>query len=144
MRIVGNINQIKQKRDSENRDVEVHLDKIEYITHKKDGKYDQPFDYIDELETPLVITGDCLARSSSPTSHLEEGESEFYVFRKTGDAYEKDENSLLTLTMTYDFDANVNILTASTYTVTLSNEAFQQLKSDRAKARRKKNSRKNR
>ncbi len=144
MRLVGNINQIKQKREDSNREVEIHLDKIEYITHKKDGKYYQPFDYVDELETPLVITGDLLSRVPVPTMHLEEGESEYYVYKQTDEGYAVDENIYLSLLVTYDFDANINILTSAAYMVTIPNDEFQKIKSDRAKARRKKNTRKNR
>lgn len=142
MKLVGNIRQIKHNRDSNNQEVELHLDKVEYITHKKDGKYYQPFDFVDELDTPLVITGDCLALAS--TKHVAEGENAFLVFEKTGDDYELNENKHLSITVAYDYDADTTILTSATYTVTVPNEEFKQIKSDRSEARKKKKGRKSR
>ena len=131
MRLTGNIQDIKAKRDSANKGIEIQLDKIEYITHKKDGKYYQPFDFVDELDTPLVITGDCLARISN--KQLEEGEYEFQVYDKVGDDYVLNPDKELALTVTYDFDSDLTILTEVYYTVTISNDEFKQLKADRSK-----------
>lgn len=133
MRLTGNIQHIKAKRDSANIGIEIHLDKIEYVTHRKDGKYYQPFDFEDILDTPLVITGDCLARISS--KQLEEGEYEFQVYDKVGEEYVLNPNKELALTITYDFDSDLTILTEVYYTVTVSNDEFKQLKSDRSKAK---------
>ncbi|MBC5773027.1 hypothetical protein H8S95_03040 [Pontibacter sp. KCTC 32443] len=133
MRLTGNIHDIKAKRDDANKGIELQLDKIEYITHRKDGKYYQPFDFVDELDKPLVITGDCLARVSS--KQLEEGEYEFQVYDKVGDEYVLNPNKELALTVTYDFDADLTILTEIYYTVTVSNEEFKQIKTERNKAK---------
>lgn len=133
MRLKGNIQDIKGKRDSNNKGIEIHLDKIEYITHRKDGKYYQPFDLVVDLDVPLVITGDCLARVSS--KQLEEGEYEFQVYDKVGDDYVLNPNKELALTITYDYDADLTILTEVYYTVTVSNEEFKQIKAERQKAR---------
>ena len=142
MKLEGNIRQIKNNRDSRNNDVAVHINSVEYITHRKDGKYYQPFDFVEELDTPFVITGDCLALAS--TKHVEEGEYEFNVYDKTGEEYVLNENKHLSLTLDYDYDANITILTSASYTVTVSDEEFKQIKTDRSKARKQKNSRKNR
>ncbi|WP_162054227.1 hypothetical protein [Pontibacter pamirensis] len=137
MRVTGNIRQIKNSRDSRNKDIAVHINTVEYITQKKDGKYYQAFDFVDELDIPLVITGDCLALTNSKQSA--EGEYEFQVFDTTEeDDYELNENKHLALTLDYDFDAEVAILTSATYTITVSNEDFKQIKSERSKARKQK------
>ena len=140
MKLVGNIRQIKQHRDSSNREIELHLDNIEYITHRKDGKYYQPFDFVDELDEPLIITGDCLALADS--RHMADGENTFRVFDKTGEDYVLNENKHLSLTLAYDFDSDTTILASATYTVTIPNEDFKQLKSERSKARKKNKGRK--
>ncbi|RDV14487.1 hypothetical protein DXT99_13865 [Pontibacter diazotrophicus] len=136
MRVTGNIRQIKNSRDSRNKDIAVHLNTVEYITHKKDGKYYQAFDFVEELDTPLVITGDCLALI--PSKQAEEGEYAFHVFDKVGEEYQLNENKALLLTLDYDYDANVAILTSATYTITVSNEDFKEIKSERNKARKQK------
>src|SRR5690606_34547736 len=120
MRLKGDIQQIKNKRDDKNSAIELYLDRIEYVTHKKDGRYYQPFELIEELETPLVITGDCLARVTN--KHLEEGEYEFQVYDKTEEGYELNPDKELALTITYDFDTDLTILTEVYYTVTVTNE----------------------
>lgn len=133
MRLKGNIQDIKAKRDSNNKGIEIHLDKIEYITQKKDGKYYQPFDLVFDLAEPIVITGDCLARI--PNKQLEEGEYEFQVYDKEGEEYVLNPDKELALTVTYDFEADLNILTEVYYTVTISNEEFKVLKAEQHKAR---------
>ncbi|MFD3001909.1 hypothetical protein ACFS7Z_16165 [Pontibacter toksunensis] len=136
MRITGNIGQIKTTRDSRNSDIAIHINSVEYITHKKDGKYFQAFDFVDELDTPLVITGDCLALSDK--KQFEKGSYEFDVYDKSGDAYERNENKHLSLIVDHDYEENVTILTSAEYTITVSNEAFNEIKSDRSKARKQK------
>ncbi|MDX5421048.1 MAG: hypothetical protein LPK07_01495 [Hymenobacteraceae bacterium] len=136
MRLIGNIQNIKHSRDNRNKDIEVHISTVEYITQKKDGRFFQPFDYVDELETPLIITGDCLARTDN--KHLEEGEYEFKVYDKAGDDYELNPNKYLSLSTAYDFDADVTILTSLYYTVTVSNEEFEQIRKERNKAKKQK------
>lgn len=133
MRLTGNLQDIKTKRDSNNSGIEIQLDKIEYVTHKKDGKYYQPFDLIVELDTPLILTGDCLARI--PNKQLEEGEYEFQVYDKVGDEYVLNPNKELALTITYDFDTDLTILTEVYYTVTVTNEEYKELKSEKHKAK---------
>ena len=133
MRLTGNLQDIKSKRDSNNSGIEIQLDKIEYVTHKKDGKYYQPFDLIVELDKPLIITGDCLARI--PNKQLEEGEYEFQVYDKVGDEYVLNPNKELALTITYDFDTDLTILTEVYYTVTVTNEEYKELKSEKHKAK---------
>jgi hypothetical protein len=134
MRLTGNLQNIKSRRDDANKDITIQVDRVEYITQKKDGKYWQPFDLDIELETPLVITGDCLARTAN--KHLPEGESEFNVYDKNGDEYELNPDKQLSVTTAYDFDAGLNIVTEVYYTITVSNEEFKKLKEERHKARR--------
>lgn len=133
MKLKGNISDVKQKRDSKNAGIEVQINKIEYITHKKDGKYYQPFDYEVELETPLVITGNCLAQTSN--SQPKDGEYEFDVYDIVDGAYVHNPNKQLSLTVAYDYDADLNILTSVYYTVTISNEEFKELKRQGHKSR---------
>jgi hypothetical protein len=129
MKLLGDIRRIKNRRDSLNQDIEIHLDKIEYITHKKDGRYFQPFEFIDQLDSPLVITGDCLSRSDD--KYLEEGEHAFKVYDKAGDTYALNPNKHLSVILEHDFDTAETILTSLTYSVTVSNEEFKQLQSHR-------------
>ena len=127
MNIKGNILQIKNKRESKNQNIEIAIDKITYITHKKDGRYFQPFELIENLNTPLIITGDFLARSDN--KYLEEGEHEFKVYDQVGDSYELNPNKHLLVTMAHDFDTAEIILTAVDYTVTVGPEEFKKLNS---------------
>ena len=126
MRLVGNISDIKHKRDNKNEGIQVFVDKIEYITNKKDGKYYQPFDYEVDLETPIVITGDCLSQTGN--SQPKEGEYEFNVYDKEGDEYVLNPSKQLSLTIVYDFDTDLTILSSVYYTVEVSNEEFKDLK----------------
>jgi hypothetical protein len=129
MKLTGDISRITTKRDSKNSGVELQIDKIEYITYLQDGRYFQPFDFEDILPTPLVITGDCLARSTK--NFLEEGEYEFDVFDKTGDVYELNPNKYLAVATEYDEESGLTILTSISYSVTITNEEFKQLKKER-------------
>ncbi|ARS34559.1 hypothetical protein [Pontibacter actiniarum] len=133
MKLVGNIQDIRGSRNTKNEGIALHIDRIEYVTHKKDGRFFQPFDLEVELETPLVITGDCLARTDN--KHLEEGEYEFLVYDKVDDGYELNESKQLSIETAYDYDADVTILRSVYYTVTVSNEEFKQLKTEQGKAR---------
>ena len=132
MKLTGNILDIKQKRDSKHQDVAIEINRIEYVTHKKDGRYYQPFEFVDEPEVPLVITGDCLSRKSN--SHKEEDEYEFNVYDKAGDDYVLNENKFLSITTAYDYDDQLMILSSVRYAVTVTNEEFKQIKTDRHKA----------
>lgn len=133
MRLTGNINDIKQKRDSKNEGIAIEIDKIEYITYKKDGKYYQPFDFVQELDTPFIITGDQLAKIN--THHLEEGELEFQVYDKVGDAYELNPDKKLAVTIAHDFDINQTLLTFVAYTVIISIEEFKKIKTASSNAK---------
>ena len=133
MRLKGNIQDIKTKRDNANSTIELHIDRIEYITHKKDGKYYQPFELVVAIAEPIVITGDCLA--NIPNKQLEEGEFEYEVYDKEGDEYVLNPDKKLALTVAYDFDTDQRILTELYYTVTIDNEEFKKLKTEQHKAR---------
>ncbi|MCC9136985.1 hypothetical protein ACFSKU_05465 [Pontibacter silvestris] len=133
MRLIGNILDIKQNRENGNKDIELHISRVNYITQKKDGRFFQPFEYEDELETPLVITGDRLARIDY--KHQEEGDFEFKVYDLEAEEYVLNEDKQLSLTLTYDFDADLHILTSLYYEINISNEEFEQLKWERAQAR---------
>lgn len=139
MKLIGNIQHIKSKRDSNLRNIELHLERVEYVTNRKDGKYLQPFNFIDELATPLVITGDCLARIQD--KGLQDGEFDFNVYDKVGDEYVLHEGKLLSILLVYDEEANQHILSSIEYTVTVSNEEFKQLKAERSKENKQKKGR---
>ena len=142
MRLTGNLSGIKIKRDSRNQDIALQVDQIEYITYKKDGKYFQPFEFIDELETPLVLTGDCLAKSAGKAA--EEDEIIFDVYDKTGDDYQLNPDKQLSVTMTYDEEADLHILRSLTYTVTVPNEEFNTIRRERANQKKQQKGRRNR
>jgi hypothetical protein len=142
MRLSGNLQDIKRTRDDANSTIEIQIDKIEYVTYKKDGRFFQPFDFVDELDSPLVITGDCLARTDN--KHLEEGEHEFQVYDKIGEEYTLNPDKMLYLTTAYDFDVDITILTDLEYTVTVPNEDFQQIKKDRSIEKKAQKGRRNR
>lgn len=131
MKLTGDIRRIKTQRENRNRDIEIEIEKVEYLTHKKDGRYFQTFDYEDTLESPIVITGDCLALK--PGKPAEEGEYDFVVFDKEGEEYKANPDKELTLTVAYNFEENLNILNGLYYTVTLPPTAFEQLKKEREK-----------
>ncbi|MFD2512288.1 hypothetical protein ACFSRY_00300 [Pontibacter locisalis] len=130
MKLTGNLLRIKNKRDDDNHDITLEIDKVEYITYKKDGRFYQPFDFVDELEAPILITGDRLARITG--KHLQEGEHEFQVYDEVEGGFELNENKKLTATTEYDFDADLTILTSVEYTLIVSNEEFKQIKKDRS------------
>lgn len=139
MRIIGNILDITNTRDNKLKGVELHINKIEYTTNKKDGRYFQTFEFVDELDTPLVITGDRLARVKD--KNLEEGEYEFKVYDKSGDAYELNERKYLAITLEYDFDADLHILSTLIYQEEVSSEEFKKIKDARNKVRKLKSGR---
>ncbi|KAA5547504.1 hypothetical protein [Adhaeribacter rhizoryzae] len=133
MNITGDILQIKNKRDSKHQDIIIQIDKIAYITHKKDGRYFQPFELIADLEKPLVITGDLLARTDN--KYLDEGEHEFNVYDKVADSYVLNPDKHLLITLAYDFDIAEAILTAIEYSETVSTEKFKQLQNRKPPAK---------
>ena len=126
MRLTGNISDIKHKHNSKNAGIEVYINKIEYITYKKDGKYFQPFDYEVELETPIVITGDRLAQTNN--SKPAEGDYEFNVYDIVDGEYVLNPDKQLSLTTAFVEEAGIVVLTSTYYTVVVSNEEFQELK----------------
>lgn len=130
MKLTGDINRVKNKRDSRNQDIEIHVDKIMYITQRKDGRFFQAFDYEDELDTPVVITGDMLART--PNTDFAKDDYTFQVYDKTDDTYTLNPNKELTLTVIYPEEADQPILSALTYAVTVTNKEFDQIKRDRS------------
>ncbi|GGK78573.1 hypothetical protein ACD591_09005 [Rufibacter glacialis] len=137
MKVIGNVLDITPQRDSRHQGVEVHLDTVEYLTSKKDGRYYQDFEYEVELETPLVLTGDCLARTDARKP--KDGEYEFKVFDKVGEEYVLNPDKKLYLTLEYDFDDDVTILSSAYYSVTLSNEEFTKFKTEQEKEKSRKN-----
>lgn len=133
MKLTGNILNIKNKRDDRNAGILIEVDKIEYVTYKKDGKYYQPFNLEVELEEPIVITGDQLALK--PVKHLQEGEYDFDVYDREGDDYVLNENKFLSVLMMYDEEEQEHFLSSVEYTVTLPNEEFKALKEEQHKLR---------
>jgi hypothetical protein len=129
MKVVGNIKSITPQRSTKKKAIELHIDRVEYVTSKKDGRYFQDFNYIEDLDTPLVLTGDCLALSTD--KKLEEGEYEFQVYDTKGEEYVLNKDKYLYLNMVYDFDEDQDILSEVDYTVTLAPEVFDQYKKER-------------
>lgn len=133
MRLTGNILNIKQNRENANKDIEVHISRVSYITLKKDGRFFQPFELEVAPETPIVITGDRLVRENY--RHQEEGEFDFKVYDLQEGEYVLNEDKHLSLTIAYDEEAELHILNSLYYEVTIPNEAFEELKREQAKAR---------
>ncbi|WP_192821307.1 hypothetical protein [Rufibacter sp. LB8] len=131
MKIVGNIQAITPNRSSKNKNVELHIDRVEYLTQKKDGRYYQDFDYIDDLDSPLVITGDFLALATD--KKLPEGELAFKVYDLVEGEYVHNPQKYLAITLFYDFDENQTILSEVDYVITLDRETFEQLMAAREK-----------
>src|SRR5688500_4620593 len=97
MKLSGNILQVKNKRENKNQDIVLEIDEVEYITHKKDGRFFQPFDHVAELNPPLLITGDCLSRA--PKADFDEDDFSFHVYDKEGETYTLNPNKKLTITL---------------------------------------------
>ncbi|MBA9077181.1 MULTISPECIES: hypothetical protein [Rufibacter] len=131
MKAVGNIKAITQQRSSKLANVEIHISSVQYVTSKKDGRYFQDYAYEEELETPLVITGDCLARADK--NKQPEGDFEFNVYDKVDGEYVLNENKRLEVTVVYDFEEDVTIISALDYTVTLPPAEFEQFRKEREK-----------
>lgn len=125
MKLTGNLLNIKTKRDSKHKSIELHIDQVEYITQKKDGKYFQEFNFVEDLETPLVLTGDCLARTTN--KDLEENEYEFQVYDKVGEEYVLNPAKYLSVLLVNDLDLDEPVLTSVYYTVSVSNEELREL-----------------
>lgn len=133
MKLTGNILNVKNKRDDRQAGIALEVDKIEYITYKKDGKYFQPFNLEVELEEPIIITGDRLARRED--KHLPEGEYDFDVYDKEGEEYVLNENKFLSVLLVYDEDEQEHFLSSVEYHETVSNEEFKVLKEEQHKLR---------
>ena len=128
MKLIGDIRKIGLKRDNKYQDISLEIDKVEYLTHKKDGRYFQAFDYEVELENPIVITGDRLAKKNlKPT---EEGELEFQVYDLTDGEYVLNENVELEIITAYDFDEDLLILSSVYYAVTIPPKEFEAMKNE--------------
>jgi len=127
MKLTGDLRKIGTKRDSKFQDISLQIKKVEYLTYKKDGHYFQAFDYEVELEEPVVITGDRLARKNLK---LPEGELHFEVYDKQGDEYVLNENVKLEVELEYDFEEDVLLLTSVYYAVTLAPKDFEFLKKE--------------
>lgn len=132
MTLTGNLLEITKKRDSRHKAIQLLVDKVEYITSRKDGHFFQDFEYVDELDTPLVITGDCLARADKKQE--EPGEYTFQVFDKVGDDYVFNDRKQLVITMEHIEEENLTILTSVSYSVMVSNQEFNQIKKEKNKA----------
>lgn len=131
MTLTGNLLEITRKRDSRHQDIQLLVDKVEYITSRKDGHFFQDFEYVDELDTPLLITGDCLARADKKQE--EPGEYAFQVFDKVGDDYVRNDRKQLVITMEHIEEEDLTILTSVSYSVTVSNQDFNQIKKEKNK-----------
>jgi hypothetical protein len=126
MTLTGNILDITNKRDNRHQNIELRVDKVEYITSRKDGHFFQDFEYVDTLDSPLVLTGDCLARSDK--KYMEPGEYAFQVFDKVGEEYVLNDRKHLEITMEYIEEDGLTILASVSYSVTVSNEEFNRVK----------------
>jgi hypothetical protein len=131
MTLTGNILDITNKRNDRHQDIQLRVDQVEYITSKKDGHFFQDFDYQDTLDTPLVLTGDCLARADK--IYVDPGEYAFQVFDKVGEEYVLNDKKQLVITMEYVEEDDLTILTSVYFSVRVSNEEFTRIKTDRNK-----------
>lgn len=131
MTLTGNIQRIKSKREDRNQDIVLAIDKIVYVTYKKDGRFYQAFEYIDWLDMPLVITGDCLSRA--PNIDFQEEDFAFLVYDKAAESYIIIENKKLVLTLVYVEESEETILHSGTYSVVVPNAEFEQIKRERHK-----------
>src|SRR6478736_8073709 len=127
MKLTGDLRKIGAKRDRKFQDISLQIKKLEYLTYKKDGHYFQAFDYEVELEEPVLITGDRLARKNLK---LPEGELHFEVYDKQGGEYVLNENVKLEVELEYDFEEDVLLLTSVYYAVTLTPKDFEFLKKE--------------
>lgn len=133
MKLTGNLLNVKTKRDDRNADITVVVDKIEYITYKKDGKYYQPFNLEVALNEPLAITGDRLARR--PDKHLQEGECDFDVYDVEDGEYVLNEHKFLSVLLVYDEEEQEHFMSSVEYQETVSGEEFKRLKEEQHKLR---------
>lgn len=128
MKLTGDIRKIKTKREDQHADIVLEINRVEYLTHKKDGHYFQAFDYDVDLATPLLLTGDRLARKHAKPG--KDGELEFLVYDKTETGYALNENIKLEIEVAYDFEEDLQILSSVYYSVTLPPKEFETLKQE--------------
>ena len=142
MKLTGDIRKIGTKREDKHQDILLEINRVEYVTHKKDGNYFQAFDLEVELEKPLIISGDCLAKKNlKPT---EEGELIFDVYDKTDGEYLLNKNRELEIIVAYDFEEDLLILSSVYYAEILPPKEFEALKKEYEKTTAFKNRKKNR
>lgn len=128
MKLTGDIRKIKTKREDQHADIVLEINRVEYLTHKKDGHYFQAFDYDVDLAAPLLLTGDRLARKHAKPG--KDGELEFLVYDKTDNGYALNENIKLEIEVAYDFEEDLQILSSVYYSVTLPPKEFETLKQE--------------
>ncbi|MFC5272260.1 hypothetical protein [Adhaeribacter terreus] len=128
MKLTGDIRKIGTKRDDKFQDISLQINRIEYITNKKDGNYFQAFDLEVELEKPLIITGDRLAKKNIKPS--EEGEILFDVYDKVGDAYVLNKNLELEIIVAHDMEEDLLILSSVYYAEMLPPKEFEAFKKE--------------
>ncbi|MBK0402767.1 hypothetical protein I5M27_07200 [Adhaeribacter sp. BT258] len=133
MKLTGDIRKIGTKREDKFQDIVLEINRLEYITHKKDGNYFQAFDLEVELEKPLIITGDRLAKKNIKPS--EEGEILFDVYDKAGDAYVLNKNLELEIIVAYDSDEDLLILSSVYYAEMLPPKEFEAFKKEYEKTK---------
>ena len=126
MKLNGNIRRIKNKRDSKNQDISLEIDEVEYITYKKDGRFFQPFDHTASLNPPVLITGDCLALA--PKTDFDEDDFSYQVYEKDGETYTLNPDKKLTITLITPEETGETILHSGTYSVTIPNDMFEDIK----------------
>ena len=129
MTLTGNILQITSKRDNRHKDIQLLVDKVEYITSRKDGHFFQDFAYEETLDTPLRLTGDCLARAEK--KYTEPGEYIFQVYDKVGEEYVLDNRKQLVVYLEYIEEEDLHVLTSLSYSITVSNAEFDQIKKEK-------------
>jgi hypothetical protein len=128
MKLTGDIRKIGTKREDKNQDISLEINRIEYLTHKKDGNYYQAFDLEVVLEKPLIITGDQLARKNIKPS--EEGEIIFELYDKVGDEYVLNKNLELEIIVAYDMEEDLLILSSVYYAEMLPPKEFEAFKKE--------------
>ncbi|MDX5346798.1 MAG: hypothetical protein LPK19_06095 [Hymenobacteraceae bacterium] len=137
MKLIGNLLNIKTKREDKNKNIELYFDQIEYVTAKRDGHYTQEFSFVEDLEQPLILTGDCLARTTN--KDLEENEYEFDVYDKVGDEYVLNPDKYLSVLLINDVDLDEPILTSVYYTITVSPVELREIEAKKTKEQKFKN-----
>ena len=133
MKLTGDIRKIGTKREDKHQDISLEINRVEYLTNKKDGNYYQAFDYEVELDEPLIITGDRLARKHPKPGP--DGELEFLIYDKVDGEYVLNENLQLEIEVAYDFEEDLLILSSVYYAETLPPKDFEALKKELEKTK---------